>query len=81
MLAHSSLVPSSSDGSVIVGVSPWHFGAPENLCTNDDLDGQMYVTGMSTGAFLAVAFAARRDLHPQGGLAGCVALACVDDIP
>ena len=42
---------------------------------------QMYVSGMSTGAFLAVAFASRKDLHPQGGLAGCIALACVDDIP
>jgi poly(3-hydroxybutyrate) depolymerase len=58
-----------------------HVDAHEDLCTNDTHDEQMYVTGMSTGAFLAVAFAARRDLHPEGGLAGCVALACVDDIP
>ena len=39
------------------------------------------VCGMSTGAFLALAFAARQDLHPLGGIAGCITLACVEDIP
>jgi len=43
--------------------------------------GRITVCGMSTGAFLALAFAARADLHPAGGLAGCFTLACVHDIP
>ena len=44
-------------------------------------DARITVCGMSTGAFLALAYAARSDLHPTGGVAGCIALACVDDIP
>eukprot|EP00282_Hemiselmis_andersenii_P025797 CAMPEP_0171999664 /NCGR_PEP_ID=MMETSP1041-20130122/1902_1 /TAXON_ID=464988 /ORGANISM="Hemiselmis andersenii, Strain CCMP439" /LENGTH=329 /DNA_ID=CAMNT_0012653143 /DNA_START=247 /DNA_END=1233 /DNA_ORIENTATION=+ len=44
-------------------------------------DAQMCVCGMSTGAFLALAFAAREDLHPEGGLESCFVMACVDDIP
>eukprot|EP00290_Baffinella_frigidus_P047502 CAMPEP_0180403766 /NCGR_PEP_ID=MMETSP0989-20121125/39615_1 /TAXON_ID=697907 /ORGANISM="non described non described, Strain CCMP2293" /LENGTH=174 /DNA_ID=CAMNT_0022407053 /DNA_START=1 /DNA_END=522 /DNA_ORIENTATION=+ len=36
---------------------------------------------MSTGAFLALAFAAKREAHPACGIAGCFVLACVADIP
>mmetsp|Transcript_12300 Transcript_12300/g.24337 ORF Transcript_12300/g.24337 Transcript_12300/m.24337 type:complete len:383 (+) Transcript_12300:106-1254(+) len=44
-------------------------------------EANMCVCGMSTGAFLALAFAAREDLHPKGGLSSCFVFACVDDIP
>lgn len=43
--------------------------------------GSFFIFGMSTGAFLALAFAARADLHPPGGATGCVTVACVQDIP
>ena len=43
--------------------------------------GRIAICGMSTGAFLALAFAASPDLHPPGGIAGCFTLACVQDIP
>jgi len=42
---------------------------------------KLFLCGMSTGAFLSLAFVARPDLHPLGGVAGCFVLACVADIP
>jgi len=44
-------------------------------------EASIFICGMSTGAFLSVAFAHRKDLHPPGGIQGVWALACVDDIP
>ncbi|KAJ1463920.1 hypothetical protein T484DRAFT_1872159, partial [Baffinella frigidus] len=38
---------------------------------------RIVVCGMSTGAFLALAFAAKREAHPACGIAGCFVLACV----
>ena len=44
-------------------------------------EARITICGMSTGAFLALAFAARPDLHPAGGVSACFTLACVHDIP
>ena len=42
---------------------------------------KIIMCGFSTGAFLALAFTARPEMHPASGIAACFVLASVSDIP
>ena len=67
-----------------------------NFCCQRFSNSRLFICGLSTGAFLSLAYAASKEIHPPGGaresaqpsshqagdlLAGCFTFACVDDIP
>lgn len=67
-----------------------------SFCCQRFSNSRLFICGLSTGAFLSLAYAASKDVHPPGGtresaqpssqhagapVAGCFTFACVDDIP
>ncbi|EKX54626.1 hypothetical protein GUITHDRAFT_132319 [Guillardia theta CCMP2712] len=53
-----------------------------SFCCQRFSNSRLFICGLSTGAFLSLAYAASKELHPPGDpVAGCFTFACVDDIP